>query len=1572
MDPTLGMDLNAFAESNKMRDGDQFPMRVTLFSQSGMMRFVWLPKIVDGRYRFLTSDGMDDGLPFYIEAKDGVWVANSGRSTAFVQKSRTTGEEFVVGHELPLGDVVMGQLRYNGEKYSLYAEIERPNDYTFLPYYFEDQTDYTIGRIDSNLICYPNRLVSRNHAVLHWKDGIWEIIDQNSSNGVYVNGKRVKQADLHIGDCVFIMGLYILVGSGFFSINNANERALMNTPKIRQITDRRDVYYPKTPVVEPNILFDRPPRKLNKVDPAPIEIDMPPMPLSANKIPLLLRMGNPLLMGGQALMTGNILMAMTSMVLPSMTQGLTEKDRKEYEAKRLERYREYLVEKKDEIRREKEMEERQLTHNNSDLNSVMRFAQTKDRLWERRRADSDFLEVRVGYGQIPMIAKKAFQPRKFQMEEDVLLSEMYALAEQPVVLENAPVLLSLMQDYIIGVLGAKHAAVELLRNMIIQIAVAHSYDEVKLVLLADQQDIIGLDFVRYLPHCWSDDRSIRFFASSQTDAQQLSKYLSQEFQDMLDSNQNGPSDRKKKTSYVVMVLSRKLFDCVEILKKVLGSENYCGISLIAALENIPKECSKIVDLRGQNRIIDLNHCDLEDQQFSMDLCDSNVFQAGLRQLMQTKLKLDSELHTLPPMLTFLDLYQAGRVEHLNPLKRWEDNDPVKSLAVPVGVGTDGGIFTLDLHEKRQGPHGLVAGMTGSGKSEFIITYILSMAVNFSPDEVAFILIDYKGGGLADAFEDEKRGIHLPHLVGTITNLDGASIQRSLMSIKSELSRRQAIFKKVKSETNEGTLDIYDYQRLYRSKKIQEPLPHLFIISDEFAELKKQQPEFMDELISAARIGRSLGVHLILATQKPSGVVNDQIWSNTKFRVCLRVQDRGDSMEMLKRPEAAELKNTGRFYLQVGYNEFFAMGQSAWCGAGYAPQDEIQINEDKSVKFLDNVGQTVLEAKANEKRGEAKSKQIVAVVQYLSDLAKQNGIQPRSLWMDPLPDRLELRTLMANVQKPANAEICALLGMVDDPERQEQFPLFLDMQSFHNMLLCGNGGSGKSTLLCTMLYTLVDSCSPEDLNYYILDLSGGVLSPFARMPHCGAYLTENDENDFDRLLSMIQDIIAERKKLYAEKDVFSFEAYRQVDSMPLVLVILDGFTNIQSFRRGTEYYNFIHEYMREASNYGIRFILSCNHLNEVSAKSKQEIDYGLALQAKDKYEYGDILNTKCQLTPPAKRGRGMCVVDGRPLEYHVAMPDCDADGQTRTALLKESLSQIAERYAGINPAKALPMADSEQEYSSFCADIPRERIPLGYSVQDMKKVTIPLQQLYDMSMYFGNPLGIRPVLLNLIYAAQRDHMDLVVMRRKTDTIFVDAVEKSIRLENSGQFVLLDTTEEDLSRLDDIIIEEIKARNVYRDMYCEQNGIPKTDRGRAKKAGKFIREHTRPMMVLFESFGDLCRVDKSDELTGELTAFFTSLKGYNIYFCGCFYPDEEGHLSGNQLMGSFNREELLLLFGGRYDRQCITNLPMDLRGVEQINPKYDRFMLKYQGSYHPMIMPCGALDTGESDPDEAPII
>lgn len=433
------------------------------------------------------------------------------------------------------------------------------------------------------------------------------------------------------------------------------------------------------------------------------------------------------------------------------------------------------------------------------------------------------------------------------------------------------------------------------------------------------------------------------------------------------------------------------------------------MTVLTVFDDVPKECSLLFTLSdsGQHTMTYLREIDRPDAVFALDPYSPEDAGRCMRIVANTDLRIVSQAYSLPKTVTFLEMFGVGRVEDLNPMKRWRESNPMKSLSTPVGIGSGGELMQLDLHQKFQGPHGLVAGMTGSGKSEFLITYILSMAVNYHPDEVAFVLIDYKGGGLAGAFDDPDKGIHLPHLVGTITNLDGPTIQRALVSIQSELTRRQRIFNQVKHITDEGTMDIYAYQRLYRGGQVDEPMPHLFIISDEFAELKQQEPEFMERLISIARIGRSLGVHLILATQKPSGVVNDQILSNTKFRICLKVQDRSDSMDMLKRPEAAELKDTGRFYIQVGYNEFFSLGQSAWAGAPYEPRSQVVSRRDDSVQVIDNVGQPLIEVRPPREAQTAQGSELIAVLKELTAVAQAQGIPFRSLWKPMLPHPLDL-------------------------------------------------------------------------------------------------------------------------------------------------------------------------------------------------------------------------------------------------------------------------------------------------------------------------------------------------------------------------------------------------------------------------------------------------------------------------------------------------------------------------------------------------------------------------------------
>ena len=330
-----------------------------------------------------------------------------------------------------------------------------------------------------------------------------------------------------------------------------------------------------------------------------------------------------------------------------------------------------------------------------------------------------------------------------------------------------------------------------------------------------------------------------------------------------------------------------------------------------------------------------------------------------------EVSLESEL---TKNISLFQLLNIVSVDDLNLKKRWEESEVYKSMAAPLGVKTKGEVVYLDLNEKHHGPHGLVAGTTGSGKSEILQSYILSMATFFHPYEVGFVIIDFKGGGMVNQFKD------LPHLIGAITNIDGREITRSLLSIKAELRKRQELF--AKAEVNH----VDAYIKKYKAGEVDIPLPHLIIIVDEFAELKAEHPDFMKELISAARIGRSLGVHLILATQKPSGVVDDQIWSNSKFKLCLKVQNKEDSNEVIKRPLAAEIKEPGRAYLQVGNNEIFELFQSAYSGAP-AETDEVDNKREFTLNTVSLSGKrTPIFVQKREKSQHKSLSQLEAIVE----------------------------------------------------------------------------------------------------------------------------------------------------------------------------------------------------------------------------------------------------------------------------------------------------------------------------------------------------------------------------------------------------------------------------------------------------------------------------------------------------------------------------------------------------------------------------------------------------------------
>lgn len=480
----------------------------------------------------------------------------------------------------------------------------------------------------------------------------------------------------------------------------------------------------------------------------------------------------------------------------------------------------------------------------------------------------------------------------------------------------------------------------------------------------------------------------------------------------------------------------------------------------------------------------------------------------------------------------------------------------------MGLRGQDDIVQLNLHEKAHGPHGLVAGTTGSGKSEIIQSYILSLAVNFHPHDVAFLLIDYKGGGMANLFRD------LPYLLGTITNLDGAQSMRALTSIKAELKRRQRLF----SEYDVNHIN--QYQKKYKLGEVPEPMPHLFLISDEFAELKQNQPDFMAELVSTARIGRSLGIHLILATQKPSGVVNDQIWSNSRFKLALKVADRADSQEMLRTPDAADITQSGRAYLQVGNNEVYELFQSAWSGAEYQPEKDKQGIEDHTIYAINDLGQYEIlndDLSGLEETEDIRQvpTELDAIVGYIHDLVVEEGIpalpQP---WLPPLKERIALSDLTEVDYKKLwaknNSNLLATLGLVDIPSQQAQRPLVHDFTEDGNIVLFSSPTMGKSTFLQTIAMDLATRYTPENIHCYLLDFGTNGLMPLRQLPHVSDHLSLDETEKLSKFIRILKKEIESRKSLFRKHSVANVAMYEEVTQTRLthLFVLVDSYDGIR--------------------------------------------------------------------------------------------------------------------------------------------------------------------------------------------------------------------------------------------------------------------------------------------------------------------------------------------------------------------------------------------------------------------------
>ena len=1233
---------------------------------------------------------------------------------------------------------------------------------------FDNLTTITIGSKENCNIFYKDIFTQPLHSQIAKTDSGWVINSASNEARIYVNNNFVKNKLLKIGDVIFINGLKIIWMGNFIRINNPLKKTFINglvayeNPKFDNTNYQPEEENYVVDLYDKDDYFFQALKTNNQLSDEAIEIDSPPSKQEKEDMPFILTLGPVLMMSATSLMMGffvfqgittgqswlmifpRILMMVAmifgAVIIPRMAKRFKKKKFKEKEEKRQEKYGEYLKNKENEIKQIIHTQEQILRNNNPSAAECYQMFNTEQinniYFWSRNTDDHDFLTLRLGLGSIPPKLQIQAPQKRFTLDEDNLFENVYSVCENAKLLHNVPVTLSISENPKSGILISDVCKRDYINNLILQVITLHSPINLKIVVFTNEENENDWEYIKYLPHCWSEDKQTRFFATNIDEIQELSSYLTKEYKERKEAKGNESSadlkpdeenyqkndQYKKFESYYLIIddnyKASKNTIIVDLLLKTITNYGFSYVSIGKKTKDLPKECPLFLEISDKKgNILKKNMSAKEIISFTKENLQNIDLKQVAKRLANIPIITRDGLTVLPTSISFLEMLDVSKIEQLNITSRWKTNNPETSLSAVVGVHTNGEKFKLDLHEKFHGPHGLIAGMTGSGKSEFIITYILSMIINYHPYEVQFVLIDYKGGGLAGAFENKETNVRIPHLVGTITNLDTNEMNRTLVSIQSELKRRQKKFNDVREQLGESTIDIYKYQRLYREGLIKEPMSHLFIISDEFAELKSQQPEFMQQLISTARIGRSLGVHLILATQKPSGVVNDQIWSNSKFKVCLKVQDRSDSNEMLKRPDAASLKEPGRFYLQVGFDDYFDIGQSGWAGAKYVPTDIVIKKIDDSINFVNNVGFSVKTIKETAKT-DVKTDlgdQLTNVVKAIYNIGQKQNLNIPKLWLDAIPEVVYIGNLKEKYNfKSTPFYINPIIGEFDNPASQQQGLLTLDLTTKGNTLIYGATGSGKEHLLSTIICSIISSHTPDEVNFYILDYGAETLKIFNNIPHVGDIATIEELDKVYDTFEMLLDEMDRRKSLFVDYSG-SYVDYcnNSGNKLPLIVVIINNYeifaeNNSKLAERVLNIY-------RDASKYGIIFILSVVSINGVKGRMAQYFNNKICLQIPDASEYRHLVNSPRGLAPATMFGRGIALIDGFGFEFQTASL---VPKQDMVNLIRQMAEQMNKAYT--TKAKNIPVIPSVVELSLIdSGEYTLDSIPIGYEISNKK-------------------------------------------------------------------------------------------------------------------------------------------------------------------------------------------------------------------------------------------------------------
>ncbi len=1117
------------------------------------------------------------------------------------------------------------------------------------------------------------------------------------------------------------------------------------------------------PVVPGDEIMIAEPPKQQQAPPAAMSMSMIIMPVVSGAGSLMVAITNP---GRPLYAIAGLLFLVASVALGAvMLIGQRTGTRRQTREGR-ERYLDYVEELRRRLRRTIAQQKANAAWRHPEPARLVDIARLNARRWERRIGDSDFLLLRAGVGDQPIATQLTMAGDESPLNEadPVCREAARQLRARYATLHDQPVCLNLRNLSVLSVIGDRAAGRALARALVTQLVAFHSPEDVRLAVVRAEQHAADWEWAKWLPHV--QDRTavdgeipVRLISAS---VPAMMEILAPELESRLDALQRRRGQRSVAQRHLVVIIDG------ENLTSAYGLESPdraaaladLGIHVVLLLGSRREE-PESVDERVWVGPEGYAAVESTGWTLGIDRVNPGLLPTLARQCAPLRLVAEENVDTLTETIALNEILEVPDVAKLDPSRTWVPRPLREFLRVPIGIGSDGRPVLLDLKESAHGgmgPHGLIVGATGSGKSEMLRTLVASIVINHSPERLALLLVDFKGGA---TFAGMKP---LPHLAGMITNLqdDLTLVDRMRDALFGEMLRRQEVLKQAGNLPN-----VTAYQQLRDAGQPLEPLPELIVIVDEFSELLTAKPDFAELFVAVGRIGRSIGVHLLLATQRLEMGKIRGLESHLSYRISLRTFSEAESREAIGVPDAYHLPpEPGSGYLKVD-TTVFERFKAALVSAPYVPPDDAPKTLVPVVPYLSINGlgawlagkAAAAEARRDGTDAPAIGGELTVLDVAVAQLAAGGVEAVRPVWLEPLTPVLPLDRIQDPAARAPAGSMSAVLGLVDDPARQRQFPLEWDFTGGGgNLVIAGAPQAGKSTLVRTLVTSLALRYAPGDVACYCIDYGGGGLAPLEDLPHVAAVASRIDSERIRRTIGEVQTALEAREDLFRRHGLDSAAALRVARAAGKVpqdvpgdlFLVVDGWG---SFREEFELLETaVGEIAARGLNYGVHVVLTVSQTMQVRMRMQAAFGGRIDLRLNDPF---DTAFDRKVMEQVSKETPGRAVVEGD-LLAHIALPRIDG-GDTVDDLsdaMKDLIRVVGERW----PRGAVPVVQVLPSLFPW-RDLPPVEpgdtgVPVGISERDLGPVGVDLAGSDPHLLVYGDGETGKSNLLRVIL---RGHM-----------------------------------------------------------------------------------------------------------------------------------------------------------------------------------------------------------------------